>query len=120
MIDPYNLSTDIMFMRFFGKVMTKGEIMKDTCYPDDIRQYDHDPRSPFYDDGGYEAFYESRVDELLEDITELTIDHDAVLEIVFDQWLDGSAKNRQEVTNRLATYFGSLAENQADSEWGEK
>ena len=90
-------------------------------YPDDIRQYDHDPRSPFYDDDGYELFTESRVEELLKDITELdNIDHDAILEIVFDQWQDGSKENRQEVTNRLATYFGSLAENLADKEWDNK
>ena len=108
------------FQKFFSKLLTKVEIMKDSGYPDDIRQYDNDPRSPFYDDKGYEAFFESRVDELLEDITELTIDHDAILEIIFDQWQDGSAKNRQEVTNRLATYFCSLAVNQADKEWSEK
>ena len=94
--------------------------MNDSGYPDDIRQYDSDPRSPFYDDKGYEAFYESRVAELLEDITEImNIDHDAILEIVFDQWQDGSSYNKKEVLNRLGTYFNNLAENQANKEWSE-
>ena len=95
--------------------------MKDTGYPDDIRQYDNDPRSPFYDDRGYESFIESRVNELLDDVSELTnIKHDILLEIIFDQWGDGSAENKTKMLNRLDTYFNSLAENQADKEWGEK
>ena len=95
--------------------------MRDTNFPDDIRQYDNDPRSPFYDDRGYELFFDSRVEELLKDITELTdVDHDAITEIIFDQWLDGSAANKTEMLNRLDTYFNSLAEKQADKEWGEK
>ena len=90
-------------------------------YPDDIHQYDSDPRSPFYDDKGYEAFYESRVAELLKDVTEImNIDHDAILEIVFDQWQDGSSDNRKLVLIRLDIYFEGLAEIQADLEWSEK
>ena len=90
-------------------------------YPDDIRQYDHDPRSPFYDDGGYELFIESRVDELMEDITELdNIDNDAIAEIIIDKWQEGSAKNKCELLNSLDTYFNNLAEKQAEKEWDEK
>ena len=121
MINPYNLESDKMFQKFFGKILTKGEIMKDSGYPDDILNYSDDPRSPFYDDSGYEAFYESRVNELLEDVTELmNVDHDAILEIIFDQWQDGSSDNKKAVLGRLDDYFESLAENQADLEWSEK
>ena len=36
-------------------------------YPDDIRQYDHDPRSPFYDDPTESPEYEAMFDRLLTD-----------------------------------------------------
>ena len=92
--------------------------MSDPGYPDDIRQYDHDPRSPFYDDKGYELFFESRVDELLKDVTELTdVDHDAITEIIFDQWKDGKPANKTAMLNMLDKYFNGLAEKQADKEW---
>ena len=94
--------------------------MSDPGYPDGIHSSDSDPRSPFYDDGGYELFFESRVDELLEDVTELNINHGAVLEIVFDQWQDGSAGNKTALIIRLDAYFKDLAEKQADKEWSEK
>ncbi len=40
-------------------------------YPDNIRQFDNDPRSPFYDDGGEELWVERRADELEKNIGEL-------------------------------------------------
>ena len=92
--------------------------MKDPGYPDDIHQYDDDPRSPFYDDRGYESFFESRVNELLDDITELTdVGYDAIVEIIFDKY---QPTNKIEMLDRLDTYFNDLAEKQADKEWGEK
>ena len=33
-------------------------------YPDDIRQYDNDPRSPFFDDGGLEEAEEAMFEEI--------------------------------------------------------
>ena len=35
MIDPYNLSEDYFFQKFFGKILTKGEIMKSDDIPCD-------------------------------------------------------------------------------------
>ena len=40
--------------------------MKDN-YPDDIRQYDHDPRSPFYNDPTESPEYEDMFNRLLDD-----------------------------------------------------
>jgi len=37
-------------------------------YPDDIRDFDHDPRSPFYDDGGFEDACSVKHSEIEEDI----------------------------------------------------
>ena len=94
--------------------------MKDTGYPDDIHQYDHDPRSPFYDDKGYESFIETRVEELLADISELMmVEGEDIAEIVFDQWQDGSSDNKKAVLKRLDDYFEKLADDQADKEWGD-
>ena len=42
--------------------MTSG----DPGYPDDIRQYDHDPRSPFYNDPTETAEFEAKQREMWE------------------------------------------------------
>lgn len=50
-------------------------------YPDDIRQYDGDPRSPFYDSSGDDALdeakdgFESEHFDLLANLKRLDIDH---------------------------------------------
>ena len=41
--------------------------MGDPGYPDDIRQYDRDPRSPFYDDPTESAAFESKKDDIIEE-----------------------------------------------------
>ena len=41
--------------------------MGDPGYPDDIRQYDHDPRSPFYDDPTESAAFESKKDDMIQE-----------------------------------------------------
>ena len=45
-------------------------------YPDDIRSYDHDPRSPFYDDGGLEDAEESLFEEIRTSLVENDGDFD--------------------------------------------
>jgi len=40
--------------------------MSDPNYPDDIRQYDHDPRSPFYNDPTESVAFENQKQEMLE------------------------------------------------------
>jgi len=44
--------------------------MSDPNYPDDIRQYDSDPRSPFYKDETESTAYQKMFDRLLEDHAE--------------------------------------------------
>ena len=39
----------------------------DPGYPDDIRQYDHDPRSPFYNDPTENAEFEAKQREMWEE-----------------------------------------------------
>jgi len=39
----------------------------DPGYPDDIRQYDHDPRSPFYNDATETAEFEAKQREMWEE-----------------------------------------------------
>ena len=45
-------------------------------YPEDIRQYDNDPRSPFYDDRGTEWLMEERYIELIKEL-EMNIEREA-------------------------------------------
>lgn len=35
-------------------------------YPDNMRQYDNNPRSPYFDDGGRDLFVDARMCELIE------------------------------------------------------
>ncbi len=41
--------------------------MANDNYPDDIRQFDDHPGSPFYDDSGFESAVDEVFDELLDD-----------------------------------------------------
>ena len=41
-------------------------------YSDDIRSFDHDSRSPFYDDGGRDQAIEDRADEVKETLLSVT------------------------------------------------
>ena len=41
--------------------------MGDPGYPDDIRQYDHDPRSPFYDEPTESAAFEDKKDDMIQE-----------------------------------------------------
>lgn len=86
-------------------------------YPDDIRKYDNDPRSPFFDDGGYDVWVDDRMGELLEDMSELDdIEEDVIAEIVLDEY----SKKENNVKQALDNYFEELAEAQANREWKEK
>lgn len=95
--------------------------MSDSGYPDDIRQYDNDPRSPFYDDSKHEAFVDSRKSELLDDVSELgDVEVEAIGEIVMDSWGNGKAGDKAGLLNALDKYFDNLADKQAEKEWEEK
>jgi len=37
-------------------------------YPDDIRSFDDNPNSPFYDDGGFEDAVTAKYDEIIENV----------------------------------------------------
>ena len=95
--------------------------MRDTHFPDDIRQYDNDPRSPFYNDGGKEVFIETRSAELLSDVTELDmVENSDIGEIVMDSWGNGKAGDKASMLSALDKYFEKLAETQTESEWCDK
>ena len=95
--------------------------MSDSGYPDDIHQFDNEPRSPFYDDSNHEAFVDSRKQELLDDVSELGgVEVDAIDEIVIDSWGKGKAGDKAGLLTSLDNYFGDLADKQAEKEWGEK
>ena len=53
-------------------------------YPDDIHQYDNDPRSPFYDDGGYEVALDEKIKEFLENPDDIEVDLEKVGEAAID------------------------------------
>lgn len=86
-------------------------------YPDDIANYDNDPRSPFYDDKGYSDFVDERVAELMEDVSEIDTDlisNEVIAEIVIDGWADKS------FASELDKVFWLAAEKQAEQEWGQE
>lgn len=83
-------------------------------YPDNIRQYDHDPRSPFYDDSKHEEFIEHREKQLMDDVLQLNnVDIEHISEIIMEEWNFDNV----EMLDTLDDYFRSLAEKQAESEW---
>ncbi len=91
--------------------------MKDTGYPDDIRQYDSDPRSPFFDDKGEEVWHENRVNELMENPGELNrAQNSVIVSISIDAY---NETDPQAVFSALTKYFEKLANAQADEEWHE-
>ena len=95
--------------------------MSDSGYPDDIHQYDNDPRSPFYDDRGYELFFESRKQELIDDVSELgDVEVEDIGEIVMDSWGSGKAGDKAGLLTALDNYFSDLAEKQTNKEWSDK
>ena len=66
-------------------------------YPDDIRQYDHDPRSPFYDDSN----------DLIDGYTAVS----EPIEIKF------KLKNRDELTNQMVAQMREqITETRANAE----
>ena len=60
--------------------------MRHDNYPDDIRQYDHDPRSPFYDDS-YERCCEAHAEALEDSLVNGRTYHSKSRQDV-DDWLD--------------------------------
>ncbi len=57
-------------------------------YPDDIHAYDNDPRSPFFDDGGYEEVVESAFEDIESALVE-DKDFDGIdRQDIDDQWDD--------------------------------
>ncbi len=87
--------------------------------PEDTRQYDHDPRSPYYDDGGQEAWCEQRYDELLKDISEIDcLDLEKLGELVVDFWhTEGIRRSRHQLLDALGNYIEQQANAQTDKDW---
>ncbi len=65
-------------------------------YPDDIRQFDDHPGSPFYDDSGFESAVDEVFDELIDDsvkvaeiISEMTnAKYDELMKAVYEPFSD--------------------------------
>ncbi len=85
--------------------------MTGSNYPDDIRSYDNDPRSPFYDDKGEEAWCEARYTELLSDVHNLELDGDELLNVIYNNYDD-----KIKLTTAIIKYVESIASDQADDE----
>ena len=82
-------------------------------YPDDIHQYDNDPRSPFYDDGGYENFVEEKTNEYNDDCSGCsTIDDVVIVEIVWDEY-----PKFENLTKRLSEYIETKIQAQVLIDW---
>lgn len=94
--------------------------MERSNYPDDIRSYDNDSRSPFYNDRGEEKWCENRYTELLEDINELELDGDELLEVVYKNYDDKADPDKIKLLAAIVTYIEGQAGRQADDEWSDK
>ncbi len=70
--------------------------MPNDNYPDDIRQFDDHPGSPFYDDSGFESAVDEVFDELLDDsvkvaeiVSEMTnAKYDELIKAVYESFSD--------------------------------
>ncbi len=70
--------------------------MANDNYPDDIRQFDDHPGSPFYDDSGFESAVDEVFDELLDDsvkvaeiVSEMTnAKYDELMKAVYESFSD--------------------------------
>jgi len=70
--------------------------MANDNYPDDIREYDNHPGSPFYDDSGFESAVDEVFDELLDDsvkvaeiVSEMTnAKYDQLIKAVYESFSD--------------------------------
>lgn len=98
----------------------KGFGFNESNYPDDMSQYDNDPRSPNYDDGGYDDWADSRVAEFKSDISELN-EEAAIKEVMVEQILDGWQIGNQEaqhaVINNIDGYIDQVAGERLEYEW---
>jgi len=89
-------------------------------YPDDIRQHDNDPHSPFYDDGGAEAWTETRYMELIESETleDLPgLDADKLLEIVEQYYNAPNCENRSIMVAKIVEHVEEVADKQSDEDF---
>ncbi len=70
--------------------------MANDNYPDDIRQFDDHPGSPFYDDSGFESAVDEVFEELLDDsvkvaeiVSEMTnAKYDELMKAVYESFSD--------------------------------
>jgi len=82
-------------------------------YPPDIRQYDNDSRSPFYNDGGYDAFVEEKTNEYNDDCSGcVTIDDVTINEIVWDEY-----PKFENLAKRLSEYIETKIQEQVSLDW---
>ena len=106
--------------------------MSDPHYPDDIRKYDNDPRSPFYDDSAEDAkdeWIDQRAEELAEDsalvteaIAEMPDEELSWIGIRSDMTVYVADANElyirigEKVAKQVNSYLEKLAQNEWDAE----
>jgi len=85
-----------------------------------MSQYDSDPRSPNYDDGGWESWSEQRFSELGSDISEIKkrdLIEENIVDIIVDQWEIGDEKSQMHIVNYISQMIEKEIESQIETEW---
>jgi len=98
----------------------RGFGLGESNYPDDMSQYDSDPRSPNYDDGGWESWSEQRFSELAADISEIKkrdLIEENIVDIIVDQWEIGNEKSQMHIVNYISQMIEKEIESQIETEW---
>ena len=81
-------------------------------YPDDIHQYDNDPRSPFYDDKGYEAAFEEKYREFINNPSDIEVDLDLVGESIMDIFCSKDYDWTKDLHDWVCDYLAKCADKQ--------
>ena len=87
--------------------------MSDSGYPEDIHQYDNDPRSPFYDDKGYEAAWESKYNEFLDNPDDIEVDLELIGEAMMSIYCSKDYDRTKDLHDWLYDYLAKCADKQA-------
>ena len=90
-------------------------------YPDDIRQYDHDSRSPFYDDGGHEKYTEERANYLIENPDEIyLLNNEELGEILLGHYKSDEYVANTTLHKAMYDYIEKMAIEQASDDFDNK
>ena len=102
MIDPYNLSEDYFFQKFFGKILTKGEIMKSDDIPCDNTHLEAIENA--------KRAYQGDIDMVLESINQTITEKD--IELLFTTPVSFGYRTQEKVLDYI--------QSKVESEFNEK